>query len=54
MSVNEKDLYWTVVCIPLEYWLLKESQYPSISKLTQNLVSAPSSEAYVESFFGVG
>jgi len=37
----------------LEYWLLKESQYPSISKLAQNLVSAPSSQAYVERVFSV-
>ena len=35
----------------LEYWQLKESQYPSISKLAQNLVSAPSSQAYVEGVF---
>ena len=37
----------------LEYWLPKESQYPSISKLAQDLVSAPSSQAHVERVFSV-
>jgi len=37
----------------LEYWLLKECQYPNISKLAQDLVSAPSSQAYVERVFSV-
>jgi len=37
----------------LEYWLLKESQYPSISKLAQDLVPAPSSQAYVVRVFSV-
>jgi len=37
----------------LEYWLLKKSQYPSISKLAQDLVSASSSQAYIERIFSV-
>jgi len=37
----------------LEYWLLKKSQYPSISKLAQDLVSSTSSQAYIERIFSV-
>ena len=57
---NDLNLYLMQLCtLPeetnaLEYWLLKESQYPSISKIVQDFVSAPSSQAYVEtgeSFF---
>ena len=32
---------------PLLYWLMREKQYPNISKLALDLVSAPASQAYV-------
>jgi len=37
----------------LTYWLSRECQYASISKLALDLVYAPSSQAYVERVFSV-
>ena len=37
----------------LTYWLSRECQYANISKLAFDLVSAPSSQAYVERVFSV-
>ena len=37
----------------LQYWHLKETQYGSISKLALDLVTAPSSQAYVECVFSL-
>jgi len=37
----------------LTYWLSRERQYANISKLALDLVSAPSSQAYVERVFSV-
>jgi hAT family C-terminal dimerisation region len=38
---------------PILYWLTREMQYPSISKLALDLVSAPASQAYVERVFSL-
>ena len=37
----------------LTYWLSRECQYANVYKLALDLVSAPSSQAYVEKVFSV-
>ena len=37
----------------LAYWLDNESQYPSLSKVALDLISAPASQAYVERIFSL-
>jgi hypothetical protein len=39
--------------VALEYWLAREAKFCTISKLAQDLVSAPASQAYVERIFSV-
>lgn len=39
--------------VALEYWLAREAKFCTISKLAEDLVSAPASQAYVERVFSV-
>ena len=55
-STKESDLSLYLIELntnALDYWHINQSQFHNISKLALDLISAPSSQAYVERVFSV-
>ena len=40
-------------CMPLTYWIQQQAKFPLLAPVVQDLLSTPSSQAYVESLFCV-
>jgi len=40
-------------CSAIEFWQAREAEYPLLSKIAIDLISAPASQAYAERLFSV-